>query len=223
MMVVCPNHHDQCTKGAILEPEQRSWKAKPFNIERGYVDGQLKINQSYCAVACGSCLMVNDGTQVRIDGEPLLSLSLDEGRVQLSLTLYDEHDAPLAIIQNEWVSGDPSVWDLEATYQRLTVRRKAGDVRLRLNVAAEPMRLRAQLHKNGHLEDISPQGIFVNSLEAAGPSMAMEGVCFVAMRIDVDTTRPAFGLVPDSRYGGGSMVVGGTPLDALVRGVNSHI
>src|SRR5712692_7936645 len=77
MMVVCPNHHDQCTKGAILEPEQRSWKAKPFNIERGYVDGQLKINQSYCAVACGSCLMVNDGTQVRIDGEPLLSLSLD--------------------------------------------------------------------------------------------------------------------------------------------------
>lgn len=55
MMVLCPNHHWEVTSGAMLEDEQRNYKAHPFNMDRGYVDGQLTINQSYCAIAVGSC------------------------------------------------------------------------------------------------------------------------------------------------------------------------
>src|SRR5438876_516481 len=50
MMVLCPNHHDQATKGAMPEDEQRRYKSSPHNIERGYVDGLLTVNQRYCAV-----------------------------------------------------------------------------------------------------------------------------------------------------------------------------
>ena len=31
MMVLCPNHHDQATKGAMPEPQQRLLKVNPYN------------------------------------------------------------------------------------------------------------------------------------------------------------------------------------------------
>jgi hypothetical protein len=112
MMVLCPNHHDAATKGAMLEPEQREHKTSPFNIGRGFVDGLLKVNQSYCAVATGSCEFVGAGLVVEGDGEPLLGLSVEEGHLAISLTLYDDRDNVLVrIVDNEWVTGDSSVWD----------------------------------------------------------------------------------------------------------------
>ncbi len=225
MVILCPNHHDECTKGAATETEQRAWKARPFNIERGYVEGLLKVNQSYCAVACGSCLMVNDGTQIRIDGEPLLGLSLDGGHVQISLTLHNENDDILVLVQdNEWLSGDPAVWDLEASYQRVTIRREPRDVRLRLRVGADPMSLEAQLWRNGYVVDVRPQGIFVNSKEARAegvPGSSLAGLCFVDMSLEIDTREPTYKLVPDDRYGKSFIVSRESRLEALVEGVNA--
>jgi hypothetical protein len=61
-------------------------------------------------VVCGSCLLVNDGTHVRVDGEPLLGLVIIEGRSQISVTLYDRDVLVLALIEdNEWLSGD-AIW-----------------------------------------------------------------------------------------------------------------
>jgi hypothetical protein len=225
MVILCPNHHDECTKGAATEAEQRAWKSRPFNIVRGYAEGLLKVNQSYCAVACGSCLMVNDGTQVRIDDEPLLGLSLEDGHVQISLTLYDENDDILALIQeNEWLSGDAAVWDLEASYQRLTIRREPRDIRLRLRVGADPMSLEAQLWRNGHVVEVRPQGIFVNSKEARAegvPGSSFAGLCFVAMSLEIDAREPSYKLVPDDRYGKSFIVSRESRLEALVEGVNT--
>ena len=39
MMVLCPLHHDQATKGAMPEAEQRRFKAKPYNVQRGLAQG----------------------------------------------------------------------------------------------------------------------------------------------------------------------------------------
>jgi len=101
-----------------------------------------------CALDFGSCQFVNDGVHAQVDGEPLLSLANEGGRLSLSVSLYDDEDNALAIIENsEWVSGDASVWDLEADYQRLVIRQRAGEVRLRLiasrngHSAAGPRRL----------------------------------------------------------------------------------
>ena len=224
MVALCPTHHDECTKGAMLEEDQRLWKRSPLNIARGYADGLMKVNQTYCAVACGSCLLVNDGTHVRIDGEPLLALSLSEGRVQLSLTLYDEQNEVLALVEdNEWVSGDPAIWDLEASYQRLTIPRAFGDVRLRLHVGREPMSLEAQLWHNGHVVDIRRDDIFVNSktAEAEGVSgSSLQGLCAVGMALQIDTGAGTFSLVPDLRYGQGFLISRESRLEALVEGVN---
>src|SRR4051794_24329854 len=58
MLVLCPNHHDECTKGAATEGEQRAWKQEPFNVTRGYAEGLLKGNDQCVALDCGSCLLV---------------------------------------------------------------------------------------------------------------------------------------------------------------------
>ena len=141
-MVLCPNHHWEVTSGAMLEDEQRRYKTQPFNMARGYADGLLKVNQSYCAIAVGSCELINDAAVVLVDGESLLSLAVSEERLAISVTFYDENDRLLLLIdKNEWVTGDPAIWDVEAAHQRLTIRMKPRDVRLSVDASVEPMRL----------------------------------------------------------------------------------
>jgi hypothetical protein len=98
MMVLCPNHHWEVTSGAMLEEEQRHHKARPFNIARGFADGLLKVNQTYCVIVVGSCELINDAAVVLVDGESLLSLSIIDQRLAISVTLYDEEDRVLLLI-----------------------------------------------------------------------------------------------------------------------------
>jgi predicted nucleic acid-binding Zn-ribbon protein len=225
MVVVCPNHHDECTRGAVTDEEQRTWKANPYNVARGYANGLLKVNQSYCAITCGSCLLVNDGAHVMIDGEQLLGLSLEDGRVQLSMTLYDDQNHVLALIEdNEWLSGDPAVWDLEASYQRLTLRIARGDIRLRLLVDRDPMTLEAQLWRNRYFVRISREGITLNGAEvhAQGlPGSGFQDLGFARAVIEIDTKTGTYHLTPDPRFDRFVMVSAETGLQLLVQTVNA--
>jgi hypothetical protein len=49
MMVLCPLHHDQATKGAFPVANQREAKANPKNLITGRANGLLAITQDYCA------------------------------------------------------------------------------------------------------------------------------------------------------------------------------
>jgi hypothetical protein len=92
MMALCPNHHDQATKGAMPEAEQRKYKSRPRNIERGLVDGLLQIKQDYCAANFGSVTIVGSGTFLRIDGEDILGFHMGAGNLEVSLRLFNEQD-----------------------------------------------------------------------------------------------------------------------------------
>jgi hypothetical protein len=224
MMVLCPNHHDGVTKGAVTEDAQRMWKATPFNETKGYADGLLAVGQDFCAVECGTCLLVNDGVLISVDDEPLLQFAVEDRRVLLSLDLFDEADSLLALIeQNEWVSGDPAIWDLEASYQRLTIRQAPGDVRMRLDVRALPMTLRVRLWRHGHLIDLAPDRILVGSRDAVlagGFGMEARYLGFVGMRLALSTHDGALSMVPDERYGQGLLVSEGDRVRRLAKCVN---
>ena len=81
MMVLCPLHHDQATKGAMPELEQRRLKANPHNIQNGFAKGLLAVRQDYCAANFGSVTMVGEGPFIRIDGEDMLSFYIGEGNL----------------------------------------------------------------------------------------------------------------------------------------------
>jgi hypothetical protein len=108
IMLLCPVHHHEATVGAMPKEEQWNYKKNPYNIERGFVEGQLKVNQTTPVANIGSNQFVGAGDFLIVDGENLLSLRINEGKLELSIKLYDQKDVLVADIQNnEWVSGNP--------------------------------------------------------------------------------------------------------------------
>lgn len=194
MMVLCPLCHDKATHGALSEQEQRTRKADPYNVERGYAQGQLTVDQEACVVKAGSNEFVGEGWFVQVDGEPLLGLDLDEnGRMTLTVSLFDSDDNLLAFIEkNEWISGDPLPWDIESTYRLFTLRQKAGDIALSIDARKTPVAVRAKLWRRKQLIDIGPQAVQIHG----GGVMSFRDLCIVGQRIDVDSEAGEIRLTP---------------------------
>jgi hypothetical protein len=220
MMILCPNAHSEATAGAFTEPEQRYYQQHPYNVERGYAGGMLKINQNYCAVAVGSSLLVGQGALINVDGQRLLELTLGEaGEVQLSVDLLGEDGAPLAIIdRNEWISGSPEAWDIESSHQKLTIRERKGAVSLRLDAKNEPTSLRAKLRYNDWLIDLRPAGIFIQKGKDEWP-ITGTNLAFVDLAIDCDTDSKRVQVTP--YLGTGQIISEADPIMRLVEAVNA--
>ncbi len=131
MLILCPNCHRQVTARVMPEKEQRWFKKHPFNIQRGFADGQLAIKQSALVVSFGTVQFVRDGFLFKVDDEQLASISLNEkGRLDISLALYSKEDHLLAVIEkNEWKTGQNLPWDLQSGWRWLRLR----NMTLRLN------------------------------------------------------------------------------------------
>jgi hypothetical protein len=219
MMILCPNAHSEATAGAFTEPEQRYYQQHPFNVERGYAGGMLKINQDYCAVAVGNSLLVGQGALIRVDGQRLLQLSLGEaGEVQISVDLLGEDGTPLAIIdRNEWISGSPEAWDIESSHQQLTIREREGVVSLRLDAKSEPISLRARLRYSDWLVDLRPAGIFIKQGQEEWP-ITGTNLAFVDMAFECDTSAKEVRINP--YLGVGKVVSEADPIQRLIQAVN---
>ena len=98
-MVLCPWCHDEATKGAMREDEQRHWKKHPFNVERGYAHGRLVVQRKAQGVLLGSNISVGKGSLLRVDGQDLLSFYIGPvGNAEISVALFDQEDNELALI-----------------------------------------------------------------------------------------------------------------------------
>jgi hypothetical protein len=217
MMILCPNHHDQATKGAMDEDEQRRHKVSPYNILRGYTEGLLNVNQRYCAVDVGGgVLLVGDGPWIEVDGESILALTLSpEGRVLLTLVLYDEDDALVAHIEdNEWIAGDASTWDMESDWQRLLLRLSPRRIAIRIDAKGEPMILRGEVWRRGKRFQLSGTG-----LEVSGKRSFKDlGLVRMGLKLDSATNEFSFGPKPGDQ---GYLVSEPDPLRRLAMSVES--
>jgi len=186
-MVLCPNHHDQASKGAMREAEQRELKARPCNIVSGRTKGILEVKQDYCAAEIGDILIVGEGPFVRIEDEDVISLFLAEQSLEVSLRLFSQQDELLLeIVRNEWTAGDPLPWDIEAGWQRLTLRERERHISIAIDARHVPLQLRAELWRAGHRVTLGPNGII---LDAAGIGAGgFVGVGLVGSTIEVSTT-----------------------------------
>lgn len=175
MMVLCPNHHDQATKGAMPEAEQWALKENAWNIRHQRVKGLLAVRQGYCAVGFGTVSWVGEGPCLRIDGEDIFGLTLDDGNLAISLRLFNKDGERLVeIVRNEWIAGDPLPWDIEADWQSLTIRNKARNISLSLNAKTIPLELRAQFWLNGRQIECSPDGVTISVAQTRGKVILQE-------------------------------------------------
>jgi hypothetical protein len=222
MMVLCPLHHDQATKGVLPEADQRRWKDKPYNLAQGRANGALVVSQAYCAVRAGGVLMVGDGPFVMVDDEPLLRLAAsDEGRLLLSVRLYDEYDALLAVIEdNEWLTGDPLPWDLESDWQRLRLRLAARQIALDVQAKTDPVAVRADLWRRGQRIRLSLNGVELEGSTVSGGGI--EDLGLVQMGIEVDTREPALRIRPLHESGQGVLVSEADPIERLMKSMAAY-
>lgn len=204
IMLLCPLHHHEATVGAMLDEEQRYYKTNPYNVDKGYVEGKLKINQKIPVVNIGTNQFVGDGNFILVDGENLLSVEVNDGRLELSMKLYDKKDTLVAEVKrNEWVSGNPMPWDLESKFQWLKLRRKLRDISLEIDARKYPIDLRADMWRHGQNFQLNPNLLMLNGVKK---NTGITNLCLVALRLEVDTSKQKFTITPDPRFGKGNLV-----------------
>ncbi len=167
MTIFCPNHHDEASRGVMSQDEQRSYKSNPYNIQRGFVDGQFKLNQKELEISAGGIIFSNTEKVLAVDDESLLSVFLNENNiVEISLKLYDENDNVLLIIdKNQWESGDSRIWDLEYKYNFLKIQRKSRDITLKLDARTNPVEIiRADFWRKKQHYRINKCGLIFNGV-----------------------------------------------------------
>jgi HNH endonuclease len=205
MMVLCPYCHSEVEYGLLDEDEQRRYKANPYNIVHGLAQGPLALQQR--TIALGSIQFVGDGTFIRVDNHPLLSLSLSgDGRLQVSVELNDRDGNLLALIdKNEWVTGDPYPWDLEYGGRWLLIRRQHGEISLYVDVRPSLVSVRGSLwYKQQHFT-ITEAGIEFNGLDlqSGQPSIRGSGIsnlCLVGAGLLATTEPPSLAITVDPRF-----------------------
>lgn len=166
MMVLCPNHHDMM-KATPIE-RQRLIKATPCNLKNGYVYGLLKINHPFCALRIGNVEFVGEGVGFYVDGESILSVGVTkEGLVGLSARVYRRDGTLIAeIVDNEWISGEPLAWDIEAKWQSLIIREKSHHINISLQTQQFPMLIQGAVYYKGMEIEWRPDGLSVSSKQA---------------------------------------------------------
>jgi hypothetical protein len=205
LMILCPNCHHEATIGVMSEPEQRTYKNKPFNVGKGYAEGTLKLNQSELVINVGTNQFIGDGYVVAVDKRPLLSIGIDEdNRITLSVSLYDREDNLLALIeQNEWISGDPFPWDVEFSVNWIRIRKKHRNIILEIDARKFPINIYADLWREKQNFQLSRDWIKFNGvIEDVG----FKDICFVGLYLDADTTDKEFHIALDKRFREGKIV-----------------
>jgi hypothetical protein len=221
MMVLCPNHHHPANIKGIDEQQQREWKRNPFNVQRGYADGQLLVASNTLAVALGSVQFVGAGFKLVVDGQPLLQLKLDaRGRLALSLDVYAEDDSPLiSIVDNEWITGDPLPWDFEFGYRWLTLRQRGGQIALNIDARERPVLILGELWRKGQRFVITREALFFNGVVQ---NVAFAHLGFVGMMLRADTVTGQFTSTPDPALGQATFVSHADPVKRLEAGLQSY-
>lgn len=188
----------------MTELEQRFYRARPVNVERGYVEGMLKVNQNAPVVNVGTNQFIGEGDFLLVDGESLLSLSITEQKLDLSMKLFDRDDQLVVEIEkNEWISGDVLPWDLECQYQHLQIRRKLRDIQLEIDARDMPIDIRADMWRKGQNFQLRPEALMFNGVVT---DSGVKNLCLVALRLEANTSNKTFSIGPDPQYGSGILV-----------------
>jgi hypothetical protein len=127
--LLCDNHHREKTSGFLPNERVLEANGKPFNVQHGVtaphtlhysgMEFTLKVG-GFEISGTSSC------EAIRVDGESLIGVRLEDGHFLLSMTIYDVGgDIVLLIDDNELVL-NTHMWDIEVEGSRVTIREGKG-------------------------------------------------------------------------------------------------
>jgi hypothetical protein len=156
--------------------EQRELKSTPYNIARGRAQGDLTVVQDYCAADLGTITVVGEGPFLRIHGIDILSLYLGAKNLEISLKLFSEtNDLLLQIERNVWVSGDPMPWDIQADWQKLTLRQRARKISICLDAKQKPPKIEGEFWYSNQKITIEKEKILIHGRTYDRPGKSRAG------------------------------------------------
>ena len=216
--VLCPDHGRQFEDGLIGAPELAHAAAHPFNLEHLSDAGTLLVTSKYPVARFGGVIFVNDELSVGADGETLLRFHILDGRLVMSLKVYDEQGALTAEVEdNEWIYGKPDDFVLEHSPNKLSISNRSGSPILKLNSYKTPLQLSAYLSFAGVPITVASKGVAVGDRVA---SFIEDG--YAGCLLEVDTTDLSASMEPDPRHGGHSIIVTERePLQRMVKALNA--
>ena len=136
IMLLCDRHHREKTNGLLPMEAVNAANENPRNLRAGLTEPYtLHYSGDRFKIDIGSNVFQGadqgGGTSVdilRIDGHPLIAVTLEDGHYLLDLNVYDNNNAPiLQIEQNELVANARS-WDIEFVGTQLIIREGPGKI-----------------------------------------------------------------------------------------------
>jgi trigger factor len=134
--LLCDNHHRE--KTARFLPNQKVIEAneRPFNIVNGVTAPHaLHYSGSSFMLALGTSKFwgVDQGSGVacdvlRIDGEPLLGVRLEDGHFLLNLCVRDSKGDLVLLIEDNELLLNVRSWDIEIVGAQITIREGKGNI-----------------------------------------------------------------------------------------------
>jgi hypothetical protein len=128
--LLCDDHHREKTAGFLPNARVIEANRRPFNIVNGvtaphtlyYSGREFTLAIGIYKFQGGDRGQGAAGEAIRIDGESLFGVRLEDGHFLLNLSVYDSKgDLALLVADNELIMNARS-WDVEVVGARITVR-----------------------------------------------------------------------------------------------------
>jgi hypothetical protein len=217
-IVLCPEHSRLFESGEIDPTAVADSLKLPFNLGHPAESGVLSVSSRYPVARFKGVIVVNDELTVSADGETLLRLRVIEGRLVVSLKVYDSDDVLKAdIVDNEWEYGDPEEILIDHSPNKLAIRFRTAAPILTIDANKTPLQLTASLSRNGVPILMSSKGISVG--DRLG-SFIDDG--YAGCVIEIDTESQKVTMARDPRHGGHSIIVTERdPFQRIVKALNA--
>jgi HNH endonuclease len=139
LVLLCPNHHAEFTRGQRSKHDIGAAAQSPHNLATGSVHHVFHVNRLHYEVLLATNVFKGVLNVLVIDNEPIIrveKLLPGSGELGLTASIYDhDHRRVLRIFQNEWIASSKE-WDIEQQGPRLTIRSEKSNVLLQIR--AEP-------------------------------------------------------------------------------------
>jgi hypothetical protein len=217
-LVLCPEHSRLFESGEIDSAAIAEAVTLPFNRGHPAESGVLGVSSRYPVARFKGVIVVNDELTVSADEETLLRLRVIEGRLIVSVKLYDADDVlQLEIVDNEWVHGDPQQVLIDHSSNKLAISDRTGAPILIIDANKTPLQLTASLLRNGVPILLSSKGI-----SAGGQLGSFIDDGYAGCVIEIDTETQKVTMTPDARHGGHSIIVTERdPFQRIVKALNA--
>lgn len=140
LTLLCPDHHDEKTRGLLSLAKVQAANENPFNRQSGRsTPFRLRYEHENPVVLLGEELAIEvDRVEfgvdaIMIDGVPIIGFRFSDGQCLLQMNLFDENDNEVLTVVDNELTYSVEAWDFEFEGTELTVRSESRKILVKVD------------------------------------------------------------------------------------------